>query len=455
MVIYFDDSLPKFVLLLTKELSSQAVEEGLFSRDTSGRLSFFSATPLSKKLISRISKVVSSELGAYARVDRPIADIDDFGVKELFSESSLKLKAAELSVKLLDRRLVGADWLRAPTTKKLEPSRFVFASIKGGVGRTTALSIVAADLAAQGKSTLIIDLDLEAPGIGSMLLDDGTTPEFGMIDALVEIGLGKLSDGFMADLVGPSALADRKGRIDVIPAFGRRSLKNPGEILGKISRAYAERVDDKGDVSTFLDKVSEITDYFSALGRYDAILVDARAGLHETTASALLGLGAHVFLFGLDEPQTFHGYEALLSNLVRIDVIAEAKSNWLSTISMVQGKTPNGEDEESSFNNRCDALFKKCGLISKTTAVNRVLLPAEPFGDVPWEDDSKIVEKEFEEAATDESVDILHVLYDDQFLLFDPNRQSQLMTHNFYRQSYQMLLQKVEAVMSDHVGENS
>lgn len=132
-----------------------------------------------------------------------------------------------------------------------------------------------------------------------------------MIDALVEIGLDKLSDAFMADLVGPSALADRKGKIDVVPAFGRRSLKNPGEILGKISRAYAERVDHEGNVSTFLDKVGEITDYFSALERYDAILIDARAGLHETTASALPGLGAHVFLFGLDEPQTFHGYGAL------------------------------------------------------------------------------------------------------------------------------------------------
>lgn len=452
-MIYFDDSLPKFTSLLVEELGTNAVEDGLFSRDTSGRLSFFSATKLTKKILTRISKLALSELGAYARADRPIADIDDFGVSELFSERSLKLSAAGISVRLLDRRLVGADWLRAPTTEKSDPSRFVFASIKGGVGRTTALSIVAADLAAKGKSTLIIDLDLEAPGIGSMLLDDGTTPDFGMIDALVEIGLGKLSDGFMADLIGPSALADRKGRIDVVPAFGRRSLKNPGEILGKISRAYAERVDINGNVATFLDKVSEITDYFSALGRYDAILVDARAGLHETTASALLGLGAHVFLFGLDEPQTFHGYEALLSNLVRIDVIADAKADWLSTISMVQGKKTDSEDDESSFATRCDALFKTCGLISKTKKSNRFFAAAEPFSNVPWDDDAEIVEAELKDGSSDESIDILHVLYDDQFFLFDPNRRNQLMTHQVYKTPYHMLLQKVESVMLSHVGE--
>lgn len=450
---YFDDSLPKLVALLSKELGPESVKMGLFSRDTSGRLAFFSATELNTKTLSRLSKLILKELGVYARGDRPIADKSDFGVDELFLETALTFKVGVHSIRLLDRRLVGADWLRAPVKEKVTPSRFVFASIKGGVGRTTALSIVAADLAAQGKNTLIIDLDLEAPGIGSMLLDEGTTPEFGMIDALVEIGLDELSDAFMADLVGPSALADRKGKIDVIPAFGRRSLKNPGEILGKISRAYAERIDYNGNVSSFLDKVGEITDYFSALGRYDAILIDARAGLHETTASALLGLGAHVFLFGLDEPQTFHGYEALFSSLIRINIIAETKAEWILTVSMVQGKASEAEEERASFVSRCDVLFKKCGLISDRAKVKQIPLPAEPFNDVPWEDDTNVPDAELDESP--QSQEVLHVLYDDDFLLFDPNRRNQLMTQKVYNHPYEMLLQKVKAVMSIHAGENS
>jgi cellulose biosynthesis protein BcsQ len=447
-MIYFDDSLPKFVSLLSSEIGSDAVEAGLFSRDTTGRLAFFSATKLNTKIAVRISKLICKELGVYARDDRPFADISDFGVADLFLEEALTLKFGKLTLKFLDRRLVGADWLRPPIAQKVTPPRFVFASLKGGVGRTTALSIVAADLAAQGKNTLIIDLDLEAPGIGSMLLDKGTTPEFGMIDALVEIGLDTLTDAFMADLVGPSALADRHGKIDVIPAFGRRSLANPGEILGKISRAYAERVDHDGNVSTFLDKVSEITDYFSGLERYDAILVDARAGLHETTASALLGLGAHLFLFGLDEPQTFHGYEALLSNITRIRAIAESKSEWISTVSMVQGKAPDNEDARASFATKCESLFRKCGLVSDGVKMDNVLLPAEPFRDVPWEDDSQIADEDLEKPGRPQ--EILHVLYDSDFLLFDPNHRSQLMTSSVYKQPYEKLINKVKAVMSSH-----
>lgn len=449
-MIYFDDSLPKLVALLSTELGGEAVEAGLFSRDTSGRLAFFSASKLNNKIKTRVSKLICQELVLYARQDRPIADISDFGVSGLFSEDTLTLNCGELRLRLLDRRLVGADWLRAPIAQKATPPRFVFSSLKGGVGRTTALSIVAADLSAHGKNTLIIDLDLEAPGIGSMLLNEGTTPEFGMIDALVEIGLDTLTDAFMADLVGPSALADRKGKIHVVPAFGRRSIENPGEILGKISRAYAERVDSNGSVATFLDKVSEITDYFSDLERYDAILIDARAGLHETTASAILGLGAHLFLFGLDEPQTFHGYEALLSNLTRISAIADAKSEWLSTVSMVQGKAPSDEEARASFAAKCHALFLKCGLTSEVVKMKEVLLPAEPFRDVPWEDDTKILDEDLEK--TSQRQEVLHVLYDNDFLLFDPNHRNQLMTSTVYNYPYEMLIQKVKAVMSSRAG---
>src|SRR5208283_2720076 len=42
-----------------------------------------------------------------------------------------------------------------------------FYSYKGGVGRTLALVNVGAQLALQGKSVLLVDFDLEAPGLDS------------------------------------------------------------------------------------------------------------------------------------------------------------------------------------------------------------------------------------------------------------------------------------------------
>ena len=176
---------------------------------------------------------------------------------------------------------------------------------------------MAADLATQGLRVLAIDLDIEAPGLGPMLLNDDSLPKFGVLDALVENGLAGLDERFLADLIGPSMLANRRGRIDVIPVLGKRSLRHPADVLAKIARAYAEDVGDNGSVATFLDQVRSLVDSFAKSNRYDAILVDARAGLHETTASSLMGLGAEVFVFGRDEPQTFQGFRVLLAHLAR------------------------------------------------------------------------------------------------------------------------------------------
>lgn len=111
----------------------------------------------------------------------------------------------------------------------------MFASVKGGVGWSTALAVVAADLAERGLRVLALDLDLEAPGLGPMLVNDDSLPEFGVLDALVENGLSDLDDRFLADLTAPSLLAGRTGRIDIVPVIGRRSLNNPADVLAKIA----------------------------------------------------------------------------------------------------------------------------------------------------------------------------------------------------------------------------
>ncbi len=351
-------------------------------------------------------------------------------------------------VRLVDRRLVGADWLRKPAPVSGPPPRFVFASLKGGVGRSTALSVAAADIASRARRVLAIDLDMEAPGLGSILLKDGELPEFGLLDALVENGLGPLDDTFMADLVAPSALAARHGRIDVLPAFGQRSLRMPGDILAKIARAYAEDIDNDGTMSSILDQVSVIVDHFSKKEIYDAILIDARAGLHETTATAVLGLGAEVFLFGLDEPQTFQGYSALFAHLARfIDPKLAARPEWLERITMVQGKATANADVRLAFAESCQLLYERTGLVVAHTDASRATpLPAEPFDNVPWNDDV-----EDEELHLDEPIGprpTIAVLDDERFRLFDPTRRRDLLSSDVYRSSFGQFLDRIAEVFS-------
>lgn len=236
MPIRFDDSLPALSLVIMEQLGPDMLERGVVLRDASGRLAFFAPDPLDSTTKERVAQRLRDALGSYARFDRVVANCNDFGASTVLCDATaLPVLIGASRTRLLDRRMVGADWLRAPAPMSAQPRRFVFASLKGGVGRSTGLAVAAVALASRGLRVLAIDLDMEAPGLGPMLLDPGTLPEFGVLDALVENGLSGLDNAFLADLVGPSALAGGRGRIDVIPVLGRRSLENPADVLAKIA----------------------------------------------------------------------------------------------------------------------------------------------------------------------------------------------------------------------------
>ena len=57
-----------------------------------------------------------------------------------------------------------------------------FYSFKGGVGRTMTLVNVGVALAARGRRVLLVDFDLEAPGIPTFELFSAVTETAGVVD---------------------------------------------------------------------------------------------------------------------------------------------------------------------------------------------------------------------------------------------------------------------------------
>ena len=206
-------------------------------------------------------------------------------------------------MKVLDRRIAGADWLVTPTSRTASPPRFVFASLKGGVGRSTALAIAAAEQARVGRNVLAIDLDLEAPGLGTMLLTEGRYPEYGALDYLVESSIDDIDQRRLEDFIAVSDLTSGQGLVHVLPATGARSYKFPQNYLPKLSRAFLEEIGDEGTTSV-RQRIANMIDSFVGRRHYDVVLIDARAGLAELTAGPLLALGAYVLLFGSTQRQT-------------------------------------------------------------------------------------------------------------------------------------------------------
>src|SRR4051812_23175256 len=153
-----------------------------------------------------------------------------------------------------------------------------------------------------------------------MLLNERELPRFGSIDYLVENGISGIDNRFMADMGADSFLGAEGARVTVVPAIGQRTLESPENALAKLARAYLEDIRSPGPIASLRDQIVEMVNQFDAAGAYDVILVDARAGLHEISAGAILGLGGDVLLFGLDERQTFLGYRLLFAHLSRFPI---------------------------------------------------------------------------------------------------------------------------------------
>ncbi len=450
MAATFDTSLDVLVGSLSKSLGPATLEGLVVVRDATGFLSAVLATDVMADNIAVAEKALRDALGPYARANALLRGRDGTGAARLLEEATgrsvVSIQGVEL--RLLDRRVVGLDWLRPPEPTTSGCPRIVFWSLKGGVGRTTALCVIASHLSRLGQRVLAVDFDLEAPGIGTMLLASGEVPTFGTLDYLVESGVGPLEDDFIADMIGNSALGSKGARVAVIPAVGQRTLDNPQNALSKLARAYIENVNDDGEALTLSQQLSALLDRVEKSGAFDVILVDARAGLHESAAAALLGLGAEALLFGTDQPQTYLGYSLLFSHLAQFEV--DAEDDWRDRLHFVQAKASGRDDERRDAAQRFEALYE---LVAPTApsalSLDTEDLSAEDFA-MAWAETEAVPEQEGFEPSP-----VTHIIEDGRYRDFDPLKNGDLLDPEVYQLSFRPLLEVVDSLVGlDSPGEN-
>ena len=208
--------------------------------------------------------------------------------------------------RLLDRQITGEEWLHVtPERNAGHPPRLVFYGLKGGVGRSTALTLLAYKLARSGKHVLLIDLDLESPGLSGLLLPPDRLAEFGMVDWLVEDMLGQ-GDDVLERMVSTSPLSEHtQGQIRVAAAMGLEE----NFYLAKLSRVYTDLAKER-----FAQRVYRLVAALEGQEKPDVVLIDSRAGLHDLAAISIMGLADYAFLFATDSAQTWQGYRLLFSH---------------------------------------------------------------------------------------------------------------------------------------------
>ncbi|WP_334486965.1 ParA family protein [Bradyrhizobium algeriense] len=359
----YDDALPKFAAIVARVLGDKAPIENFFLRDSSGRLTFVHTEHLDRTDRNKIVRE-ARELEPYVeRGSASVASISElFDVGNADTEPGLfeyiQHPVYEGFARVVERRIVGQDWLERPRNSiPGTPPIVVFGSHKGGVGRSTALAVAANSLAQNNYNVLVLDMDLEAPGLAGSLLPQGDNAKFGSLDYFVESVLAPVDDSFLEQMVAVSGLTKGRGRVHVCPAVGSIGETNAQNVLGKIARAYLESEDERGNSLSFLEKTRSLVARLTQANRYDAVFVDARAGLNEATAAAFLGLGADVLLFGVNTPQTFTGYRYFLSYLQRFRPESSGEDDWRFRLRMVHAKASPDPKNQQNFRTQSFELF--------------------------------------------------------------------------------------------------
>lgn len=260
----------------------------------------------------------------------------------------------DLAVSVLDRQIMGQDWLNPITEPAPHPHRIVFFGLKGGVGRSTALAMVAYGLAREGKRVLLLDFDLESPGLSGLLLPPDRVAEFGLVDWFVEDAVGQ-GESVLRNLVSTSPLADTTtGAIRVAAAMGQ----GESAYLSKLARVYVDVPgrDGKQGVQRFAARMQLVTQLLEAQETPDVVLIDSRAGLHDVAAISITSLADTALLFSTDSTQNWLGYAQLFAHWQHRPTIC---SQVRERLAIVQALAPKSDREGRSkaFLNHAYELF--------------------------------------------------------------------------------------------------
>lgn len=320
--LHFDEALVQAAREVAG-LPTEGVQPVRLVRDLYGRLRFAVDCPedeLPENLASAL-RTASSRLGRYSASARPLTR-DSFSDPDAFFDSPDWHQTVvpqppdddgnpqpDLQVLLLDRQIVGQDWLRGRRRERQEgePPRVVFYGLKGGVGRSTALAMLAYLLARQGRKVLLVDFDLESPGLSGLLLPQEKMAAFGLVDWFIEDGVGGDVEAVMRDLVVDSPLSEHtSGRIRVAAALGQAET----DYLAKLSRIYGDVPSPQGP-QRFAQRMERVVRALETQERPDIVLIDSRAGLHDLAAVSITALADLALLFAIDSRQNWEGYRQL------------------------------------------------------------------------------------------------------------------------------------------------
>src|SRR6267143_2941696 len=213
-----------------------------------------------------------------------------------------------------------------------------FYSFKGGVGRTQALVNVGVELAQRGRRVLLVDLDLEAPGIDTYPLPKPKEPAPGIVEFVTEYLVSGEAPDATRHIYEYRNVGQQGGRLWVMPSgrqddtYARRLSEIDWRTL------YSER----GGFLLFEDLKLQ---WEHALAP-DYVLIDSRTGHSDVSGICTRQLPDSVVILFFPTDQNLRGLPMVVD-----DVRSEKREKPISLL-FVMSNVPDLDDEDQILEGR-------------------------------------------------------------------------------------------------------
>ena len=234
-----------------------------------------------------------------------------------------------------------------------------FYSFKGGVGRTMALVNAAVSLALRGRRVLVVDFDLEAPGLDTFDVLRPRDEVFGVIDFVtqyLEAGSAPDASGFIGQC---QPIGEKGGGLWIMPS-------------GKIETYSANfKQLDWGELYERHDGFllfEDLKAQWNQVVKPDYVLIDSRTGHTDTSGICTRHLPDSVVIFFFPNEQNLRGLVEVVS-----DIRAEKEEPRSKAIDLhyVMSNVPDLDDEDLILESKIKDFQDQLGFRREPLVVHR------------------------------------------------------------------------------------
>lgn len=225
-----------------------------------------------------------------------------------------------------------------------------FYSYKGGVGRTLALVNVATYLAQIGRRVLIVDFDLEAPGLDTFNLPTDTPITNGLVDYVSQYLSTHESPNVEDFVYEVPSIGERGGGLWIMPS-GRRDDTYASNLFGIDWQNLYEEHD---GFLLFEDLKAQWEHQFAP----DYVFIDSRTGHTDHGGICTRQLPGNVVILFFPNEQNLRGLKTVVSE-IRSESHTKASDIKLF---FVMSNVPDLDDEHDILAERIRAFRKELGI---------------------------------------------------------------------------------------------